>query len=912
MQNKMDRSSPLTIGVKSLLKSRWLKYLSANSRCLYAALVFAATTVLIVALSSTVSYAVPAPQIPREITQPSGEKFTATLYGDEWFSYNAAENGDLVVQGEDGYWYYGLVEADRLEKSAAKYGINAKPAGAQTVGNTKLLRTGSDAAFEQTYGKPVPNRSSEFKNSQNAPAGKSSSKSLNITGTQKVLVLLVSFKNIKTENTDSSWSNSFFGDSGKTLKTYYKETSNNTFYFSPAAETYGTANDGVVRVTLNYRHPNTGFNTNYKNQNIVKNAVAAADAYVNFKSFDSDSDGMVTAAELHIITVVAGNDCSNGDPAPSIWPHSWSTDDVIKKDGISIYGDYTQIADKQGGHMTTIGVVAHELGHDIGLPDLYDTDYTSEGLGVYSLMAYGSWGRAPGEYDGASPTHLDAWCKIQLGFATPQVAAAGSYSMKSVANGGYNILKIATSDPNQYFLVENRQLTGFDTGMACYDITTGGIAIYHIDDSVYTDNVFEEHKLVDLEEANEFAYGGCQLDDANYLELPYNNLFRAGINTLFSYNTIPNNAIYGGALTNVSIGIQGISSGSMAVKINILNDFIVEHGVLLRYLGPGGDVSIPAGITTIDYKAFYECSHITSISVPSSVVSIDESAFEGCTALTSISLTNNITNIGAYAFFGCYSLSSITIPTGITTIEHDTFYLCTSLYDVKIPDNVTSIDCYAFGFCPNLRIVRMSNSVIYMNEDVFFESPSVKIYGYVGSYAQDYAVSHSIPFARFGIGSDYPIQEGMVYVKIPLFGFYRKASLPLYYVTFDDLPNTSRIEWSSDNAKVLIDSNGTITNKRTGGRSADITAKVYDQNNNLVSTDTVKVIFYKYNWQLKKLKSQSVVSDNYAQRNMSVEEYEAYEARNSGELDDAANPMKAVWNLLNYLVALLRSAVLSR
>ena len=72
------------------------------------------------------------------------------------------------------------------------------------------------------------------------------------------------------------------------------------------------------------------------------------------------------------------------------------------------------------------------------------------------------------------------------------------------------------------------------------------------------------------------------------------------------------------------------------------------------------------------------------------------------------------------------------------------------------------------------------------------------------------------------------------------------------------------------------------------------------------------MIFYKYNWQIKKLKSQSVVSDNYAQRNMPVEEYEAYEARNSGELDDAANPMKAVWNLLNYLVALLRSAVLSR
>jgi len=277
--------------------------------------------------------------------------------------------------------------------------------------------------------------------------------------------------------------------------------------------------------------------------------------------------------------------------------------------------------------------------------------------------------------------------------------------------------------------------------------------------------------------------------------------------------------------------------------------------------------------------------------------------------MTSIALTNNITSIGAYAFYDCESLASITIPTGISIIESATFFLCTSLYNVKIPDNVTSIDCYAFGRCPNLRIVRMSESVTYMNEDVFFESPAVKIYGYIGSYAQDYAVSHFIPFTCFGIGSDYSIQDDVIYVKIPLFGFYRKASLPLYYVSYNDNPNT-RIEWSSDNGKVLIDSNGTITNIRTGGRSADITLLVYDQNNNLVSTDTVKVIFYKYNWQIRKLKSQSVVSDNYAQRNMSVEEYEAYEAQTFGGLDDMANPMQAVWNLLNYLIALLRNAVL--
>ena len=863
----MDKSNRFTIDLKSPHKFKCMDCLRAKCRCFLVILIFAATTVLIVSLSSTASYAVPAPKKPREITQPSGEKFTATLCGDEWFNYNAAENGDLVVKGKDGYWYYGTVEEGRLEKSYAKYRIDSKPAGAPTVGSVKGLRKSKDAEFEKTYGEPVPNRSSGFSQSPSPSANASSAKSPVITGPQKVLVLLVSFKNVNIVHSDNSWSNQFFGDTGKTLKNYYMENSQNSFYFLPADETYGATNDGIVCVTLNYAHPNTGADTNFKNQNIVKNAIAAADAYVDFKSFDSDGDGLVTAAELHIITVAAGNDYSCGDSSPCIWPHSWSTDDYINKDGISIAGNYTQIADKQDGHMTTIGVAAHELGHDIGLPDLYDTDYTSSGLGVYSLMATGSWGTAPGEYEGASPTHLDAWCKIQLGFAEPVVADTGSYTLNSVANGGYSILKIATSDPRQYFLAENRQPTGFDAGLAYYNIDTGGIAIYHIDESVHTDNNDEYHKLVDLEEANQAGYGGCQLDDSNSRDLPYNNLFHAGVNTLFSYNTTPCNFLYNGSPVKTSIGVPGSSSGSMTVNTDVSDDLIVENGVLLFYLGPGGAVTIPDGITHIGDRAFYRRSDITAITVPDGVVSIGNHAFSGCSRLADITLTNNITSIGAYAFYDCARLSSITIPAGISIIETHTFYLCTRLNNVRIPDTVTDIDSYAFASCPKLEIIKIPSSVVHMSENVFSECPKVKIYGYNGSYAQNYAVSHSIPFACFGIGSDYPVENDIVYVKIPLFGFYRKVSLQLRYVTYDDDLNALRIEWSSDNAKVRIDQNGIITNVKTGARSANITALVYDRDNNLVSSQTVKVILYKFNWQLKKLRSQSIVSDYSARWN---------------------------------------------
>ena len=58
-----------------------------------------------------------------------------------------------------------------------------------------------------------------------------------------------------------------------------------------------------------------------------------------------------------------------------------------------------------------IGVCAHELGHLLfGLPDLYDTDDTSEGIGNWCLMAGGSWNGG-----GDIPAHPSAWCKVEPG-----------------------------------------------------------------------------------------------------------------------------------------------------------------------------------------------------------------------------------------------------------------------------------------------------------------------------------------------------------------------------------------------------------------------------------------------------------------------------------------------------------------
>ena len=66
-----------------------------------------------------------------------------------------------------------------------------------------------------------------------------------------------------------------------------------------------------------------------------------------------------------------------------------------------------------------IGVVAHEMGHTIGEPDYYDTNYRSMGSGDYDLMAGGSWmGNDPA---GSNPTVMNPFSRINQGWVTPRV-----------------------------------------------------------------------------------------------------------------------------------------------------------------------------------------------------------------------------------------------------------------------------------------------------------------------------------------------------------------------------------------------------------------------------------------------------------------------------------------------------------
>lgn len=156
-------------------------------------------------------------------------------------------------------------------------------------------------------------------------------------------------------------------------------------------------------------------------------------------------------------------------------------------------GTYSDAA-KTGPYPAQPGVYAHEFGHALGLPDFYDTLYTSEGVGNYSMMAGGSWMRYPdaNAYSGNSPVHFDPFSKLFLGWTNPIEVKpeSGKQSItlpainKANADNGIVKMEVPGSNGTEYFLFENVQQDGFNKGFIRQGADANGLLAWHVDENV--------------------------------------------------------------------------------------------------------------------------------------------------------------------------------------------------------------------------------------------------------------------------------------------------------------------------------------------------------------------------------------------------------------------------------------------
>lgn len=154
--------------------------------------------------------------------------------------------------------------------------------------------------------------------------------------------------------------------------------------------------------------------------------------------------------------------------------------------------------------------------------------------------------------------------------------------------------------------------------------------------------------------------------------------------------------------------------------------------------------TIPEQVTSVGEYAFYYCENLTNITIQEGIIDIGRAAFSFCRSLDNIVIPKSVKTIGSHAFRYCTNLRSITIDGEITEISGSCFYGCSSLESIVIPYGVTKIDYEAFIGCTSLKSITMPRTVRTINSTG--GNDDLTIYGWAGSYAQEYANEKSITF----------------------------------------------------------------------------------------------------------------------------------------------------------------------
>ncbi len=405
------------------------------------------------------------------------------------------------------------------------------------------------------------------------------------SGLQEVVVIACNFSDSPSNNPPvpehdpdthtTGWFNQtvLFNEASNeyTLHNYYNETS------------YGIVNV-TGEIAQNSSNANGWYTSGFtrvgaKNNNLsfVKDAVSLADPDIDYSQFDNNANGKID----HLIIIHAGDDrASSGDPN-DIWSHrSWTSGSFGPAGDGKSFNSYVLVAEND-----PMGVFAHEFGHDLGLPDLYDTDPSGGSIvGKWALMDTGAWNK---EGSNSCPAHLTAWGKEQLGWVTPIVISEANN------NQGYHQVNETSSTTNdtvcyrvdipgfqEYWLVENRNQT---IGSFEKALPNGGIVIWHCMDkfTLKSNGGIDNSSWNDGPGPNNFPYYGTQIenpkndnndplytsnkDDAYWSE--------ASGNTAFNPYTSPATLTNNGTVTTIYIdNISDNAKWNMTVRILVKDD----------------------------------------------------------------------------------------------------------------------------------------------------------------------------------------------------------------------------------------------------------------------------------------------------------------------------------------------------
>ncbi len=470
--------------------------------------IFLTLALTVVALAVS---AIPAkPGIIRTLTLSDGTTVKAQLVGDEHGHYWLTQDG-RAYQQQEGTAYFSEVS---LSSVTTKAQARRSQSNARRTKRLAPRRVGEVGA---------------------------------ITGKKKGIIILVNFSNVAFQeaNTNALYQrianekNFSYGDFKGSMYDYFYAQSEGQFEL-----TFDVVGPVKVSQTQSYYGANDSQGNDKYPAKMVIEALKLVDDDVNFADYDWDGDGEVD----QVYVIYAGKGEADGGASTTIWPHEWELSSAASYgdgsgaqtlDGVRI-NTYACGGELNGqtGEINGIGTMCHEFSHCLGYPDFYDTDYSGgQGMFEWDLMDSGSYNG-----DGYQPAGYTSYERWVAGWKEPiELTTTTQVSnLKSLQEGGSAYIVYNQGNTNEYFLLENRQQTGWDAG-----IPGEGLLILHVD---YDANVWASNtpnddpshqRMTWIAADNKYQYTTYQGTKYYTTEGAANDPFPYGSVNAFSKSTTP-------------------------------------------------------------------------------------------------------------------------------------------------------------------------------------------------------------------------------------------------------------------------------------------------------------------------------------------------------------------------------------
>lgn len=405
--------------------------------------------------------AVPAKKLQKVITLTNGTQVSVELRGDEYLSWWEGTDGTAYRATADDAVFEAF-DLEAQKPAAAARRARAEQGRVARLARVKNSLKGADDKMRGLGGDHITYK-----------------------GVKKGLVVLVDFKNKK------------FAD-GHDLE-YYKNVINGKDFTDEEEGYVGSVRDyflaqsngqfeldfdvvGPVTMSKNYGYyGNDGaYQKDEKVYEMIKEACDGIQDQVNLKDYDWDGDGEAD----QVFFLYAGLGQASGGSAGTVWPHEselryWPCGVLSYSTGkINTYACANELQPETQGSSryisAGIGTICHEFSHCLGFADMYDTTGGGGyGMSVFDVMDQGSYNG-----NGFVPCNYTAFERIYAGWveAIELIDPATVKDMKSVSDYGRPFIMYNYKNTNEYFLMENRQNTGWDKGL----YGSNGLLIVHV------------------------------------------------------------------------------------------------------------------------------------------------------------------------------------------------------------------------------------------------------------------------------------------------------------------------------------------------------------------------------------------------------------------------------------------------